>query len=88
MRRMKVESCRVALTHTHFAVTREGLIDHLQRKAHWGVGAAMSLGQDTGVSRRAGRRGRRREHPAATDALFVYLMRNLQDLSRVDLVGV
>jgi len=35
-------------THTHLAVTREGLIDHLQRKAYWGVGAAMSLGQDTG----------------------------------------
>jgi imidazolonepropionase-like amidohydrolase len=33
-------------THTHLATTREGLIDHLQRKAYWGVGAAMSLGQD------------------------------------------
>jgi NCS1 family nucleobase:cation symporter-1 len=35
-------------THTHLAVTREGLIDHLQRKAYYGVGAALSLGQDTG----------------------------------------
>jgi len=35
-------------THTHLAVTREGLIDQLQRKAYWGVGVAMSLGQDTG----------------------------------------
>lgn len=35
-------------THTHLAVTRDGLIDHLQRKAYYGVGAAMSLGQDTG----------------------------------------
>ena len=35
-------------THTHLAVTRDGLIDQLQRKAYWGVGVAMSLGQDTG----------------------------------------
>lgn len=35
-------------THTHLAVTRDGLIDHLQRKAYYGVGVAMSLGQDTG----------------------------------------
>ncbi len=34
--------------HTHLAVTREALIDQLQRKAYWGVGVAMSLGQDTG----------------------------------------
>ena len=33
-------------THTHLGTTREALIDHLQRKAYWGVGAAMSLGQD------------------------------------------
>jgi imidazolonepropionase-like amidohydrolase len=35
-------------THTHLAVTREALIDQLERKAYWGVGVAMSLGQDTG----------------------------------------
>jgi imidazolonepropionase-like amidohydrolase len=35
-------------THTHLAVTRDGLVEHLQRKAYFGVGAAMSLGQDTG----------------------------------------
>jgi imidazolonepropionase-like amidohydrolase len=35
-------------THTHLATTREGLIDHLQRKAYYGVGVATSLGQDTG----------------------------------------
>jgi len=33
-------------THTHLAVTREGLVDQLQRKAYYGVGVAMSLGQD------------------------------------------
>ena len=35
-------------THTHLAVTREALVDQLQRKAYYGVGVAMSLGQDTG----------------------------------------
>lgn len=35
-------------THTHMAVTREALIDQLQRKAYYGVGVVMSLGQDTG----------------------------------------
>ena len=35
-------------THTHMSVTREELIDQLQRKAYFGVGAVMSLGQDTG----------------------------------------
>lgn len=35
-------------THTHLAVTREALIENLQRKAYYGVGVAMSLGSDTG----------------------------------------
>jgi len=35
-------------THTHLATTRDMLIEQLQRKAYYGVGAAMSLGQDTG----------------------------------------
>ena len=35
-------------THTHLGRTREDLIDDLQRKAYYGVGVAMSLGQDTG----------------------------------------
>ena len=35
-------------THTHMPVTRDALIDQLQRKAYYGVGAVMSLGQDTG----------------------------------------
>ena len=35
-------------THTHMAVARPELIDQLQRKAYHGVGAVMSLGQDTG----------------------------------------
>jgi imidazolonepropionase-like amidohydrolase len=34
--------------HTHMAVTRPELIDQLQRKAYHGVGAVLSLGQDTG----------------------------------------
>src|SRR5436190_18731475 len=34
--------------HTHMAVTREALVDQLQRKAYYGVGVVMSLGQDTG----------------------------------------
>jgi imidazolonepropionase-like amidohydrolase len=35
-------------THTHLSRTREDLIDDLQRRAYWGVGATMSLGQDSG----------------------------------------
>jgi imidazolonepropionase-like amidohydrolase len=35
-------------THTHMAVTREALLDQLRRKAYYGVGVVMSLGQDTG----------------------------------------
>ena len=35
-------------THTHMAVTRDQLVDQLQRKAYFGVGVVMSLGQDTG----------------------------------------
>jgi imidazolonepropionase-like amidohydrolase len=35
-------------THTHLSQTREALTDDLRRRASWGVGAAMSLGQDTG----------------------------------------
>ena len=34
--------------HKHLAVTRDALIDQLQHLAYYGVGAAMSLGQDTG----------------------------------------
>ena len=34
--------------HTHMAVNREMLIDQLQRKAYYGAGVVMSLGQDTG----------------------------------------
>jgi cytosine/adenosine deaminase-related metal-dependent hydrolase len=34
--------------HTHMPVTREALIDSLQRKAFYGAGVVMSLGQDTG----------------------------------------
>jgi len=34
-------------THTHLSQTREMLIDDLRRRAYFGVGAAMSLGQDT-----------------------------------------
>jgi imidazolonepropionase-like amidohydrolase len=34
-------------THTHLSQTRELLIDDLRRRAYFGVGAAMSLGQDT-----------------------------------------
>jgi imidazolonepropionase-like amidohydrolase len=33
-------------THTHLNRTREALIEDLQRRAYYGVGAAMSLGQD------------------------------------------
>ena len=35
-------------THTHLSRTRHELIEDLQRKAYYGVGAVMSLGQDTG----------------------------------------
>jgi len=35
-------------THTHLATERTALVDQLRRKAYFGVGAAMSLGQDTG----------------------------------------
>jgi imidazolonepropionase-like amidohydrolase len=34
--------------HKHLAVTRDALIDQLQHFAYYGVGVAMSLGQDTG----------------------------------------
>jgi len=34
-------------THTHLSQTREALADDLRRRAYFGVGAAMSLGQDT-----------------------------------------
>jgi imidazolonepropionase-like amidohydrolase len=35
-------------THTHMPTTREALVDRLQQKAYYGVGAVASLGQDTG----------------------------------------
>lgn len=35
-------------THTHLSQTREALTDDLRRRAYYGVGAAMSLGQDRG----------------------------------------
>src|SRR5439155_8301995 len=35
-------------THKHLAVTRDALVDQLQHFAYYGVGATMSLGQDTG----------------------------------------
>ena len=35
-------------THTHLSRTRDELVDDLYRRAYWGVGVAMSLGQDTG----------------------------------------
>ncbi len=35
-------------THVHLAVDRETLIDDLQRRAYYGVGAAVSLGHDDG----------------------------------------
>ena len=34
--------------HKHLAVTRDALVDQLQHLAYYGIGAAMSLGQDTG----------------------------------------
>ena len=35
-------------THTHLSRTRDELTEDLQRKAYYGTGVAMSLGQDTG----------------------------------------
>jgi len=35
-------------THTHLSQTREARLDDLRRRAYFGVGAALSLGQDTG----------------------------------------
>jgi imidazolonepropionase-like amidohydrolase len=35
-------------THTHLSATREGLVTDLQRRAYYGVGVAVSLGQDAG----------------------------------------
>jgi imidazolonepropionase-like amidohydrolase len=35
-------------SHVHLSGTREALVDDLQRRAYYGVGAAMSLGQDAG----------------------------------------
>lgn len=35
-------------THVHLGDTREGLVQDLQRRAYFGVSAAMSLGQDAG----------------------------------------
>src|SRR5215510_14169094 len=34
-------------THEHLSQTREMLLDDLRRRAYFGIGAAMSLGQDT-----------------------------------------
>jgi len=34
-------------THTHLSQTREALVDDLRRRAYLGIGAALSLGQDT-----------------------------------------
>ena len=33
-------------THTHLSQTREMLLDDLRRRAYFGVGAAMSMGQE------------------------------------------
>lgn len=35
-------------THTHLSTTRDGLINDLRRRAYYGVGVAVSLGQDAG----------------------------------------
>jgi imidazolonepropionase-like amidohydrolase len=35
-------------THTHLGRERDALVADLRRRAYWGVGAAMSLGQDQG----------------------------------------
>ena len=34
-------------THTHLSQTREALLNDLRRRAYFGIGAALSLGQDT-----------------------------------------
>jgi imidazolonepropionase-like amidohydrolase len=34
--------------HKHLAVTRDALVDQLQHLAYYGIGVAMSMGQDTG----------------------------------------
>jgi imidazolonepropionase-like amidohydrolase len=43
-------------THTHLSRDRAGLTADLKRRAYFGVGAAMSLGQDTGADIHAMRR--------------------------------
>src|SRR5438876_9731319 len=35
-------------THTHMPVTRDALVDALERKAYYGAAVVVSLGQDTG----------------------------------------
>lgn len=35
-------------THTHLSATRDGLINDLRRRAYYGVGVVVSLGQDAG----------------------------------------
>ena len=35
-------------SHVHLSTTREGLVNDLERRAYYGVSAAMSLGQDAG----------------------------------------
>ena len=35
-------------THVHLSQERDALVNDLRRRAYWGVGAAMSLGQDSG----------------------------------------
>ncbi len=35
-------------THTHLSQERDALIEDLRRRAYYGIGAAMSLGRDTG----------------------------------------
>ena len=35
-------------SHVHLSTTRDGLVEDLQRRAYYGVAAAMSLGQDAG----------------------------------------
>ena len=51
-------------THVHLRVDREGLVDDLQRRAYYGVGAAVSLGHDDGDAAAAVR-----EAPVAGAAL-------------------
>ncbi|MBM3778993.1 MAG: amidohydrolase family protein [Acidimicrobiia bacterium] len=36
-------------THVHTSAERDALVDDLRRRAHWGVGVAMSLGLDDGT---------------------------------------